>query len=207
MYELPYKGPCRLTTPFGKKGSWSCGWHTGIDLVGAGNKTIYPIAAGTVIRAGDGGSYGNHVRIRHSDGNLSLYAHLSKIHVKPGQVVSVNTPIGIEGSSGNSSGSHLHLEIHNGDYKYPPKGNTPQICSWLANPAAALGIENTVGIVKKKGSGEVLKKIKVKLNGAIKEVTAIEKDGNNYLKLQDLRDSKIEIGYDPADKLPIINVK
>ncbi len=207
MYSLPYKGPCRITTPYGKKGSWSCGWHIGIDLVGVGNKTIYPIAAGTVIRAGDGGAYGNHVRIRHNDGNISLYAHLSKIHVKAGQDISVNTPIGVEGSTGHSSGSHLHLEIHKGNYKYPPTGSSPASCAWLINPSAALGIVNEVGIVKQKEGEEVLKKIKVKLNGAIKEVAAIEKDGNNYLKLQDLRDGKIEIGYDNVNKLPVINVK
>ena len=207
MMEIPYKGICRLTTPFGKKGGWACGWHIGIDLVGAGNKTVYPIAAGTVIRAGDGGAYGNHVRIRHTDGNLSLYAHLSKIHVKVGQSVSINTPIGIEGSTGHSSGSHLHLEIHKGDYKYPPKGSIPAACPWIADPAEALGIANTVGLVKQKEGDEVLKKIKINLNGVIKEVTSIEKDGNNYLKLQDLRDSKIEVGYDSAKKIPILKSK
>lgn len=206
VYSLPYKGIARLTTPFGKKGSWSCGWHIGIDLVGV-NKTIYPIAAGTVIRSGDGGAYGNHVRIRHADGNLSLYAHLAKISVKTGQAVSVNTPIGVEGSTGNSSGSHLHLEIHKGDYKYPPTGSSPASCPWLVNPAVALGIDNQVGTVKVKEDNEVLSKTKIKLNGTIKTVDTIVKDGNNYLKLQDLRDAKIEIGYDSAAKMPIINSK
>jgi murein DD-endopeptidase MepM/ murein hydrolase activator NlpD len=207
MMEIPYKGICRLTTPFGKKGGWACGWHIGIDLVGVGNKTIYPITAGTVIRVGDGGAYGNHVRIRHTDGNLSLYAHLSKISVKTGQTVSVNTPIGIEGTSGNSAGSHLHLEIHHGDYKYPPTGSNPSVCDWLINPAEALCIMNEVGVVKVTAGATAKKQIKLKINDVVLTVTSIENDGNNYIKLQDLRHEKIEVGYDSAAKMPIIKIK
>ncbi|MGI5891979.1 MAG: M23 family metallopeptidase [Bacillota bacterium] len=147
MMRLPYKSVCRLTTPYGKKGSWACGWHIGIDLVGI-NKTIYPIADGIVTRVGNDGSYGNHVRIQHDNGYISLYAHLSRIDVKSLQKITTALPIGIEGSTGNTSGSHLHLEIHKGAYKYPPKNSSPASCPWLVNPAEALGIENKIGIVK-----------------------------------------------------------
>jgi GH24 family phage-related lysozyme (muramidase) len=54
---------------------------------------------------------------------------------------------------------------------------------------------------------EVEKEIKINLNGVVKAVTAIEKNGHNYVKLQDLRDSEITIGYDAANKLPIVAVK
>jgi murein DD-endopeptidase MepM/ murein hydrolase activator NlpD len=206
--KLPYKGAVRITTPFGKKGSWQCGWHIGIDLVGT-DKRIYPITDGVVIRAGDGGSYGNHVRIKHSNGYISLYAHLRHINVKVGQSVTGSTQIGTEGSTGNSSGYHLHLEIHKGGYRYPSKTSIPKTCPWIVNPAEVLKIANKVGpVVGTVSEGdEVEKIIKIKLNGKVKEVTAIEKDGNNYIKLQDLRDGKIEIGYDSTAKLPIINAK
>jgi len=54
---------------------------------------------------------------------------------------------------------------------------------------------------------EVITKTRIKLNGILKTVDVIQKDGNNFIKLQDLRDGKIEIGYDSANKLPIINAK
>lgn len=58
-----------------------------------------------------------------------------------------------------------------------------------------------------KESVEVEKKLKLKINGVIKEVTAMEKDGNNYVKLQDIRDSKIDVGYDSANRMPILEVR
>ena len=92
-----------------------------------------------------GGAYGKHVCVRHEDGNISLYAHLAGIYVDKGQKVGISSALGMEGATGNASGSHLHLEIHRGYYKYPPKGSSPASCPWLLNPAEALGIENQVG--------------------------------------------------------------
>lgn len=149
MYQLPLKGKVRLTTPFGKKGTWACGFHTGIDLVGDSSKNVYPLARGTVESVdGHGSSYGRHVCVRHLDGNVSLYAHLAAVYVDKGQKVGPSTVLGREGATGNASGSHLHLEIHRGSYQYPPKNSSPAKCSWLLDPAAALGIENKAGQVK-----------------------------------------------------------
>ncbi len=149
MYQLPLKGKVRLTTPFGKKGNWACGFHTGIDLVGDSSKNVYPLAGGTVESIDShGSSYGRHVCIRHPDGNVSLYAHLAAVYVDKGQKVGPSTVLGREGATGNASGSHLHLEIHRGSYQYPPKNSSPAKCSWLLDPAAALGIENKAGQVK-----------------------------------------------------------
>ena len=149
MYQLPLKGKVRLTTPFGKKGNWACGFHTGIDLVGDSSKNVYPLAGGTVESIdGHGSSYGRHVCIRHLDGNVSLYAHLAAVYVDKGQKVGPSTVLGREGATGNASGSHLHLEIHRGSYQYPLKNSSPAKCSWLLDPAAALGIENKAGQVK-----------------------------------------------------------
>lgn len=73
----------------------------------------------------------------------------------------------------------------------------------MAN-AVAKGILEYLGI---EGEGYKVKKVKVNLNGRVKEVDAIEKDGNNFIKLQDLRDDKIIIDYDAVNKIPIIRVK
>lgn len=120
-YKMPFHGTYRLSTPFGKKGkSWKCGWHTGTDYVGISDKNIYAIAGGTVVFAGTKSSYGKCVQVKHKDGYLSLYAHLSSIAVKNGQSVTTSTKLGREGQTGNAYGSHLHLELHKGSYKYPP---------------------------------------------------------------------------------------
>lgn len=120
-YRMPFHGTYRISTQFGKSGkAWKCGWHTGTDYVGISDKTIYAICRGTVTFAGTKSSYGRCVYVKHSDGYLSVYAHLSSIYVKTGQSVTNNTKLGREGSTGNASGSHLHLELHKGGYKYPP---------------------------------------------------------------------------------------
>jgi murein DD-endopeptidase MepM/ murein hydrolase activator NlpD len=146
MYKLPFRGKVRVTCPFGKAGNWQAGFHVGLDLVGDENKRIHPIGNGVVesINA-HGNAYGKHVCVRHEDGNVSLYAHLANIYVDKGQKVGISSALGMEGATGNASGSHLHLEIHRGYYKYPPKGSSPASCPWLLNPAEALGIENQVG--------------------------------------------------------------
>ena len=120
-YRHPYHKGFRLSTPFGRAGrAWSCGWHTGADYVGSGDKKVYAIYSGRVSAVGRNGSYGNHVYVQQTDGYVSLYAHLSKISVSVGQRVGTDTQLGVEGATGNASGSHLHLELHKGQYRYPP---------------------------------------------------------------------------------------
>ena len=93
-------------------------------MVGTGSKQIYPINSGTVIsKNAHGSAYGNHVVIKHSDGYLSLYAHMSTVYVKVGQSVTKNTVVGIMGNTGRSYGAHVHLEVHKGAYKYPASIN------------------------------------------------------------------------------------
>ncbi len=149
MYPLPFCGKVRLTCPFGKPGNWRAGFHVGIDLVGDSDKRLYPLMSGVVesINA-HGAAYGKHLCIRQQDGRVSLYAHLSKIEVKKGQQVSRNTLLGWEGDSGNAQGSHLHLELHEGAYHYPPEKSSPAACPWLLNPAEACGIMNQIGEVQ-----------------------------------------------------------
>lgn len=111
-WQLPFKSGYTITSPFGA--SRSDGKHKGVDMVGA-DKHIYPINNGTVITTGyDSDGYGNYVIVDHENGYWSLYAHFRTIYVKRGQSITKNNILGVEGSTGNSTGSHLHLEIRKG---------------------------------------------------------------------------------------------
>ncbi|MDT0392856.1 transglycosylase family protein [Streptomyces sp. DSM 41921] len=104
-----------LGTPYRKAGSaWSKGYHTGIDFPVPTGTTVKSVAAGSVVSAGWGGSFGYQVVIRHGDGRYSQYAHLSAISVRDGQSVTAGQRIGRSGSTGNSSGPHLHFEVRTG---------------------------------------------------------------------------------------------
>ncbi|MBT2487957.1 peptidoglycan DD-metalloendopeptidase family protein [Streptomyces sp. ISL-96] len=104
-----------VTTPYRMAGgSWSSGYHTGVDFSASSGTPVKAVGAGTVVSAGWGGSYGNEVVIRHEDGRYSQYAHLSSLAVSSGQSVGGGTQIGLSGSTGNSTGPHLHFEIRTG---------------------------------------------------------------------------------------------
>ncbi|MFR9721743.1 transglycosylase family protein [Streptomyces sp. MS19] len=94
--------------------SWSRGYHTGVDFPVATGTTVKSVAAGEVVSAGWAGSFGYEVIVRHADGRYSQYAHLSAISVSAGQPVSGGQRLGRSGSTGNSSGPHLHFEIRTG---------------------------------------------------------------------------------------------
>ncbi|WP_336320173.1 LysM peptidoglycan-binding domain-containing M23 family metallopeptidase [Streptomyces lavendofoliae] len=101
-----------VTTPYRASGSsWSSGYHTGVDFSASSGSTVKAVGPGTVVSAGWSGAYGNEVVIQHADGNYSQYAHLSSLSVASGQTVSGGQQIGLSGSTGNSTGPHLHFEI------------------------------------------------------------------------------------------------
>ncbi|MGW1544922.1 transglycosylase family protein [Streptomyces sp. NPDC002309] len=109
----PVSGP--LGTAYRATGSsWSKGYHTGVDFPAPTGATVKAVGAGQVVEAGWGGSFGYQVVIRHSDGRYSQYAHLSAISVKSGQSVGAGQRIGRVGSTGNSTGPHLHFEVRTG---------------------------------------------------------------------------------------------
>ncbi|MFI9758975.1 transglycosylase family protein [Streptomyces sp. NPDC051963] len=102
-------------TPYHKAGSsWSKGYHTGVDFAVATGTSVKAVAQGRVVNAGWEGSFGYQVVIRHDDGRYTQYAHLSAISVKSGQSVGVGQRIGRSGSTGNSTGPHLHFEVRTG---------------------------------------------------------------------------------------------
>lgn len=87
------------------------GFHYGVDIGGPFETPIVAAKDGVVKRAGSMGTAGNAVIIRHENGYETRYFHLAKILVKSGQKVSAGTVIGLEGSTGKSTGPHLHFEI------------------------------------------------------------------------------------------------
>lgn len=132
--NIPLTGEFRVTCEYYKKGNWACGHHTGIDLVG--DEKIYSSCDGKVVRTGYDKSYGNFIVVKNSlDGKYHWFCHLSKIKVNVGQTVLRTNVIGIMGSTGNSTGKHLHFEIRNESNSYGDN----------SNPADYMGIPNKVG--------------------------------------------------------------
>lgn len=95
--------------------------HPGMDLAAELGEPVHAVAAGRVEYVGwDRFGYGNHIIINHGE-YQSLYGHLSKVEVKEGQEVTPNTEIGLVGSTGHSTGPHLHLEIRENGHTVNPK--------------------------------------------------------------------------------------
>ncbi|WP_433573007.1 M23 family metallopeptidase [Streptomyces sp. CA-251247] len=124
-----------VTTPYRASGAmWSSGYHTGIDFSASTGTTVKSVGPGSVVSAGWSGAYGNEVVIQHTDGTYSQYAHLSSLTVSAGQNVSGGQQIGLSGSTGNSSGPHLHFEIRTG----PGYGSDMDPVSYLRQHGVSL---------------------------------------------------------------------
>ena len=100
-----------ISSRYGSRSSIRSSAHTGLDIATSAGTPVTPIATGTVKFADYKGSYGNLVIIDHGNGIESYYAHCSQIYCSVGQVVTTDTVISAVGSTGNSTGPHLHLEI------------------------------------------------------------------------------------------------
>src|SRR5690606_16201484 len=95
-------------------------YHKGIDIARPSNRSILAADNGTVVSAGYSGGFGNKIEINHNNGMKTIYAHLSSINVSVGQTVQRGQQIGIMGSTGNSTGVHLHFEVYkNGALQNP----------------------------------------------------------------------------------------
>ncbi|MDR1629965.1 MAG: peptidoglycan DD-metalloendopeptidase family protein [Oscillospiraceae bacterium] len=108
---IKYDSSVYMSSPFGERSS---GYHKGVDLTrpGATGTPIYAVKNGKVIQATYHSSYGNYVMIDHGDGVQTLYAHCSRLAVSNGQTVSQGQVIAYIGSTGNSTGPHLHFEVY-----------------------------------------------------------------------------------------------
>jgi murein DD-endopeptidase MepM/ murein hydrolase activator NlpD len=115
-WTKPVKGKYELSAGYGNSGDRWSHKHSGQDFAVPTGTPVKSVHAGTVVKAGpngagDGSSYGNAVVVKHDDNTYSQYAHLSSVKVKAGQKVQTGQEIGKSGSTGNSSGPHLHFEI------------------------------------------------------------------------------------------------
>lgn len=106
--RLAWPAPGSVVSPYGKRGG---DFHDGIDIAAGHGTAIAAAESGKVIRSGWYGGYGKCVDISHGDGVVTRYAHMSSINVGVGQRVSRGQLIGRVGSTGNSTGPHLHFEV------------------------------------------------------------------------------------------------
>lgn len=119
----PLFGSFEITSTFGSRSDPFLGaaaYHAGLDVRGPTGQPIYSTAGGIVSSAGYNGGYGNMVEIDHGDGLTTRYGHMSEILVKEGQQVAPGTLIGRVGSTGRSTGPHLHYETRIDDEAVDP---------------------------------------------------------------------------------------
>lgn len=128
-YIWPETVSTRITSPMGKRNTGIRGAstnHKGVDIGGVGTTTsVLATKAGVVQTSAYSSSYGNYVVIYHGPGNTTLYAHMSSRSVKEGDTVTQGQVIGITGSTGISSGAHLHYEITEGGSRVNPLDYLP----------------------------------------------------------------------------------
>ncbi|WP_328875138.1 LysM peptidoglycan-binding domain-containing M23 family metallopeptidase [Streptomyces sp. NBC_00287] len=114
---------------------WSSGYHTGVDFVVPSGTSLKAVGAGTVVSAGWAGAYGNQVVIQLADGHYAQYAHLSSLSVSSGQSVTAGQQVGLSGSTGNSTGPHLHFEIRT----TPDYGSDVDPVAYLSSKGVSVG--------------------------------------------------------------------
>lgn len=187
MTNLPITGMFDVTATYGQKGAYWANGHKGVDLT-CSNHDIYATCDGTVrVVSYDSAGWGHYVSIGDSDGRRHIFCHLQagSIKVTPGQKVNRLTVIGTMGTSGNSSGLHLHYQINN-------KNDTP------IDPTPYLGIPNVKGAYNSK-------------DFEIKENAMKFKDSNKISKwaqeaVEKVSDAGIMVGDDKGDFNPKANL-
>jgi murein DD-endopeptidase MepM/ murein hydrolase activator NlpD len=101
-------------------------FHAGMDIDGERGDSVMAPANGTILKAGWQGGYGNMIEIDHGNGLTTRYGHLSKIEVQVGDLISRGQLIGLVGSTGRSTGPHLHYELRLNDKSINPRLLLPQ---------------------------------------------------------------------------------
>jgi murein DD-endopeptidase MepM/ murein hydrolase activator NlpD len=119
-WVLPLKS-YRITATFGQSGSNWSSTHTGLDMAAPSGTPVMAANSGTVGSAGSAGAYGNRIVIKHDDGTETWYCHLSSFSAQAGQQVGAGEVIGKVGSTGNTTGPHLHLEVRVGGNPVDPR--------------------------------------------------------------------------------------
>lgn len=127
MRQIEFSAPVRgyaINSPFGLRKlaiEARARAHKGVDIAAPRGTSVFTAAEGRVIRTGyDAGGYGNFVEVRHPNGLSTVYGHLSRIDVASGHAVAAGQRIGLVGSTGYSTGPHLHFEVRRGDGQVNP---------------------------------------------------------------------------------------
>ena len=109
-----------ISSRYGSSSSLRKSTHTGLDIAAPSGTPIKVVSDGTVVFSNYNGSYGNLIKVDHGNGVETWYAHTSKMYVSVGQKVTAGDIIAAVGTTGNSTGAHLHLEIRiNGQHVNP----------------------------------------------------------------------------------------
>lgn len=122
-FEVPVKGYA-VNSPFGPRRmpGQAVRNHEGVDIAAPQGTGVFVAAEGSVIRTGhDAGGYGRFIEIRHPNGMTTLYGHLSRVDVATADRVAGGERIGLVGSTGRSTGPHLHFEVRRGDRQVNPE--------------------------------------------------------------------------------------
>jgi murein DD-endopeptidase MepM/ murein hydrolase activator NlpD len=121
-FDTPVRG-YSINSPFGPRrlAGQALRNHEGVDIAAPQGTGVFVSAEGSVVRTGyDAAGYGRFVEIRHPNGMSTLYGHLSRLDVATGDRVSGGERIGLVGSTGRSTGPHLHFEVRRGDRQVNP---------------------------------------------------------------------------------------
>ena len=121
-FETPVRGYA-VNSPFGLRRlpGQAARNHEGVDIAAPQGTGVYVAAEGSVLRTGyDPAGYGRFVEIRHPNGMSTLYGHLSRLDVASGDAVEAGARIGLVGSTGRSTGPHLHFEVRRGERQVNP---------------------------------------------------------------------------------------
>lgn len=121
---MPLSGKYRLSSPYGNRTDpfgRQKAFHSGMDFAAPRGNIVSSAGAGVIIHSGRKGNYGIAVEVKHANGFVTRYAHLSATLVKVGQSVNLGDPIAKVGSTGRSTGPHLHFEIRRADKTLNPQ--------------------------------------------------------------------------------------
>ena len=122
-FSTPVKGYA-INSPFGLRKlaiEAKARAHKGVDIAAPMGTSVFSTSEGRVLRTGyDAGGYGKFIEVRHPNGLTSLYGHLSRVDVTNGAVVATGQRIGLVGSTGFSTGPHLHFEVRRGGAQVDP---------------------------------------------------------------------------------------
>jgi murein DD-endopeptidase MepM/ murein hydrolase activator NlpD len=122
----------RVTSCYGPR--WGT-MHSGVDVAAPIGTPVYTPSDGVVLDAGPASGFGLAVYVQHGDGTITLYGHINQFFVSPGQTVKAGQRIAEVGNRGQSTGPHLHFEVHTGGLYANRVNPTP----WLSARGISLG--------------------------------------------------------------------